>query len=170
MVKKYRTKVNFKGVKMIKFTYLASVATAFMLVGCTSMPKPIELDGNSQITINQDLIKQEKRNIPLDPFLKQNNWTYNLMFEKIGDEYIPNDMVVKTFYVAHNADRIIIVGNQEIAQDYKNYLTSNGCKNIAIHPVDSIGLSKKRVNILFFGMKGKNDESFIKNFTNLFSF
>lgn len=84
--------------------------------------------------------------------------------------FLKNDMVVKTFYVAHNADRIIIVGNKEIAQDYKEYLLKNDCKNIAIHPVDSIGGSKKRVNILFFGMKGENDESFIKNFTNLFNF
>lgn len=155
---------------MIKFKYAASVILALALVGCTSVPKPIELDSSSQITINQALIKKEKNNIPLDPFLKQNNWTYNLMFEKNGNEYIANDMLIKTFYVAHNADKIIIVGNKDIAQDYKNYLISNGCKNIAIHPVDSIGLSKKRVNILFFGMKGENDESFIKNFTNLFSF
>ena len=155
---------------MVKFKYLASVFVAFAFVGCTGVPEPVELDGNSAITINQELLRKEKRNIPLDPFLKQNNWTYNLMFEKSGGEYIPNDMVVKTFYVAHNADRIIIVGNKEIAQDYKEYLLKNDCKNIAIHPVDSIGGSKKRVNILFFGMKGENDESFIRNFTNLFNF
>lgn len=92
------------------------------------------------------------------------------MFEKSDDEYIPNNMIVKTFYVAHNADKIIVIGNKKIAQDYKDYLASNGCKNIAIHPVDSIGQSKKRVNILFFGMKGKNDEDYIKSFTNLFDF
>ena len=156
---------------MIKFTSLASIAAiSFLFFGCSSIPKPIELDSSSQITINQEIIRQERHNIPLDPFLKQNNWTYNLMFEKSGDEYIPNNMIVKTFYVAHNADKIIVIGNKKIAQDYKDYLASNGCKNIAIHPVDSIGQSKKRVNILFFGMKGKNDEDYIKSFTNLFDF
>ena len=140
---------------MIKFTSLASIAAiSFLFFGCSSIPKPIELDSSSQITINQELIRQERHNIPLDPFLEQNNWTYNLMFEKSGDEYIPNNMIVKTFYVAHNADKIIVIGNKKIAQDYKDYLASNGCKNIAIHPVDSIGQSKKRVNILFFGMMG----------------
>ena len=138
---------------MVKFKYLANVAVVFAFVGCTGVPEPIELDGDSQLTINQELLRKEKRNIPLDPFLKQNNWTYNIMFEKSDGEYIPNDMVVKTFYVAHNADRIIIVGNKDVAQDYKEYLLKKDCKNITIHPVDSIGGSKKRVNILFFGMK-----------------
>ena len=103
---------------MIKFTSLASMAAiSFLFFGCSSIPKPIELDSSSQITINQELIRQERHNIPLDPFLKQNNWTYNLMFEKNNDEYIPNNMIVKTFYVAHNADKIIVIGNKKIAKD-----------------------------------------------------
>lgn len=155
---------------MTKFKYVASLIISLVFIGCSGVPKPIELDGNSAITINQELVRQERHNIPLDPFLKQHNWTYSLTFTKNDNEYIPNDMIIKTFYVAHNADRIIIIGNKNIAQDYKEYLTTKGCKNIAIHQVDSIGQSKKRVNILFFGIKGKNDESFIKNFTNLFSF
>ena len=155
---------------MTKFKYVASLIISLVFIGCSGVPKPIELDGNSAITINQELVRQERHNIPLDPFLKQHNWTYSLTFTKNDNEYIPNDMIIKTFYVAHNADRIIIIGNKNIAQDYKEYLTTKGCKNIAIHQVDSIVQSKKRVNILFFGIKGKNDESFIKNFTNLFSF
>lgn len=155
---------------MTKFKYVASLIISLVFIGCSGVPKPIELDGNSAITINQELVRQERHNIPLDPFLKQHNWTYSLTFTKNDNEYIPNDMIIKTFYVAHNADRIIIIGNKNIAQDYKEYLITKGCKNIAIHQVDSIGQSKKRVNILFFGIKGKNDESFIKNFTNLFSF
>lgn len=157
----------------MKNKILVSAILALTIVGCGNPPEPIQLDNDSAITINQELIRKESRQIPLDPFMKQNNWTYNLEFEKSSDgEYIPNDKIVKAFFVAHNADKIIIIGNKAIAKEYKTYLVKNGCKaeNIAIHHIDSIVGSKKRVNILFFGMKGENNESLIKTFTNLFGF
>lgn len=143
-----------KPMNTIKFSLSLTIALSFLLVGCSKPPKPIELDGDSAITINQELIRMKYREVPLDRFLSNNNWTYNLEFTKKEDVFIPNDMIVKAFYVAHNADKIIIVGHNNIANAYKNYFIENQVKaDISIHHVDSIENSKNRVNVLFFGKK-----------------
>lgn len=125
--------------------------------GCAGVPDPVELDGGSAITINQELIRKQNKGIPLDPFLKEHNWTYNIVFEKIGNEYIPNNQIVKSFYVAHNANKIIIIGNKDLAQDYKQYFEKNGVKNIEIHEVLYINENANKVNVLFFGKKIKSN-------------
>lgn len=131
------------------------LALPFFTGGCAGIPDPVELDGGSAITINQELIRKEKKGIPLDPFLKEHNWTYNIVFEKIGNEYIPNNQIVKSFYVAHNANKIIIIGNKDLAQDYKQYFEKNGVKNIEIHEVLYINENANKVNVLFFGKKNQ---------------
>lgn len=138
---------------MRSFMFLATIV-AFLFTGCSKPPKPVQLDGGSAITINQELITLKTKNIPQDQFLKNNNWTYNLSFNKFRNELIPNNMVVKTFYVAHNADKIVIIGAKNVANEYKNYFLENQVKGeIKIHEVDSIADSKTSVNILFFGSK-----------------
>lgn len=124
------------------------MATPFFVTGCASVPDPIELDNSSVITINEELIRKQNKKIPLDPFLKENNWFYNIIFEKNGDEYIPNNQIIKSFYVAHNAGKIIIIGNKNLAKDYKSYFEKNGVKNIQIHEINQ--KDKNKVNILFF--------------------
>lgn len=133
------------------------LALPFFTGGCAGIPDPVELDGGSAITINQELIRKQNKGIPLDPFLKEHNWTYNIVFEKIGNEYIPNNQIVKSFYVAHNANKIIIIGNKDLAQDYKQYFEKNGVKNIEIHEVLYINENANKVNVLFFGKKIKSN-------------
>lgn len=133
----------------------SSVLISAFLMGCAGIPDPVELDGGSAITINQELIKKEAKAIPLDPFLKDNPWTYNIIFEKKDGKYIENEQIVKSFYVAHNAKKIIIIGNKNVALDYKKYFESNGVKNIEIHEVYYTGENENKVNVLFFGSKEK---------------
>ncbi len=121
-----------------------------IFVGCASVPDPVELDGNSAITINQELIRKKNKGIPLDPFLKEHSWTYNIIFEKNGNEYIPNNQITKSFYIAHNASKIIIIGDKNLAKDYKQYFEKNGVQNIQIHEVNFSEKDKNKVNILFF--------------------
>ena len=96
-----------------KFKFLVCVGLSLLMAGC-SAPKAVELDGDSLITINEDLLKRKYYNVPLDPFLKETNWTYSALITKTQDGYIlENDKIIKVFLVAHNADRIILNGTAE---------------------------------------------------------
>ena len=137
-----------------RFKFLVCVGLSLLVVGC-SAPKAVELDGDSLITINEDLLKRRHYNVPLDPFLKETNWTYSALITKTDTGYIlENDKIIKVFLVAHNADRIILNGTTEMTQEIKQYFIDNGVKaNIEISIVDSIKGSKNIVNALFFHEK-----------------
>lgn len=127
-------------------------ALLLMLSGCGGRPEPVKLDGDSVITINQELITLKRKGVPLDPFLKAHNWTYNIMLRKTKEGYFfENEDVVRIFYVAHNADRIILTGNEKAAREFKAYLLQNGVvAPIEISRLDMIDGSKSIVNALFF--------------------
>jgi cpp44 len=132
---------------------LALSAAALLFIGCSSKaPDPVRLDDGSDITINQNLLARHDKSVPLDPFLKENNWTYNIHAQRSADgELFKNDQIVKLFLLAHNATNIIIVGSDEVTNEYKSYLKANGVTApIEIQPVSSINLQKNLVNILFF--------------------
>lgn len=133
-------------------------AAALLFAGCSSKaPDPVRLDGGSSVTINQNLLLRKDRVVPQDPFLKENNWTYNIHAKKqAGGELLASDQVVKTFLLAHNATKIIIVGSEAIGLEYKNFFISNGVTaDIELQPVSSLDLQKDLVNILFFRNKEK---------------
>lgn len=132
---------------------LALSAAALLFIGCSSKaPDPVRLDDGSDITINQNLLIRHDKSVPLDPFLKENNWTYNIHAQRSADgELFKNDQIVKLFLLAHSATNIIIVGSDEVTNEYKAYLKANGVTApIEIQPVSSINLQKNLVNILFF--------------------
>ena len=132
---------------------LALSAAALLFIGCSSKaPDPVRLDDGSDITINQNLLIRHDKSVPLDPFLKENNGTYNIHAQRSADgELFKNDQIVKLFLLAHSATNIIIVGSDEVTNEYKAYLKANGVTApIEIQPVSSINLQKNLVNILFF--------------------
>ncbi|OCS32895.1 cag pathogenicity island protein (plasmid) [Campylobacter fetus] len=133
-------------------SFLGILSTSLILVGCsTKPPEPVKLDGGSAITINQSLLTLKEKGVGKDKFLTSNKWTYNMFFTKNEDGLIKNDEIVKAFYLAHNSEKIIIVGYENMALEYKNYFLNNQVTaDIEIHPVDSIDLSKNKVNVLFF--------------------
>lgn len=128
-----------------------------IFIGCSRPPEPITLDSSPKLTINESLITQKLQNVPNDPFLKNNNWAYSMYLSPIDNNtLIRNDLVVKTFYLAHNADKIIIAGFEPTAQKYKKYFVDNEVEaNIEIQPLDMIDFRKDIVNILFFHKKNK---------------
>lgn len=132
-----------------------------LMAGCSSKaPDPVKLDGGSNITINQNLLLRHENIVPKDPFLQTNNWTYNIHAQRGSDgELLKNDQVVKTFLLAHNATKIIIIGADEVSTEYRNFLRSNGVTaEIELQPVSSIEMSKDRVNILFFHKKDQKTQ------------
>lgn len=122
------------------------------LIGCsTTPPPPVHIDSGSMIrTINQGLIDTRDYYVPNDPFLKDNNWDYQILTHKVGDEYFKNDEIIKAFYVAQNADEIIILGKESLIKDYKQYFRANGVRaKIELRPLN-YRFDKGLVNILFF--------------------
>ena len=145
---------------MIKHA-LALGAATFLFMGCSSKaPDPVKLDNGSDVTINQNLLLRRDKSVPLDPFLKANNWTYNIHAEKTTDgELFKNEQIVKLFLLAHNATKIIIVGSDNVVGEYETYLKSNGVTApIEIQPLSSINLQKNLVNILFFHKTETKDQ------------
>lgn len=138
---------------------LAFSSLVLLLVGC-GVKEPVKLDNNSAITINQGLIVERVNNIPKDPFLEYSNWSYNMYFSKLSNGMLVKDEdIVKTFYLAHNADRIIILGYEPTAFEYRNYFIKNGVTApIEISKLDMIGNSKTTVNVLFFHEKKDNSK------------
>ena len=139
---------------MKKITMLC-LAAGLAFVGC-SAPKVVELDSGANITLNHNLIQKRHFGIQKDEFLRYNNWVYNIVLYKNADDLIPNEKIVKTFYLAHNADRIIIIGDKNLAYEYRNYFFANEVKaKIEIQEMDF--LNKNKVNILFFHKKEEKE-------------
>ena len=135
----------------MKKQILIVAVTGLIFSACSKAPDPIQLDSGSATTINNALITRKINEVEKDPFLRNAKWSYNMNFIKIDNEYMRNDEIVKGFYLAHNSDKIIIIGNEKIAREYKSYFLENQVKaEIKIHPVDMIEMSKNRVNVLFF--------------------
>ena len=146
--------VNLKTTELFKI-----VLFGLVVVGCSRQPEPVKLDGGSATTINQGLVAETQKGVGKDPFLKNNKWSYNMYFAKTNKGLIENNQTVKAFFLAHNSAKMVIIGNEAIAQEYKDYFLNNQVTaDIEIHPVDSIDLSKNKVNVLFFSKnysKGK---------------
>ena len=137
----------------MKIFKVANLVILSLLLGaCSKPPKPVELEGTEAKTINQSLIEKHSQSTPQDPFLKTTDWTYNMYFSKQPNgDLIKNDDIVKAFYLAHNADEIIIIGDKSITWQYKNYFIKNGVSaNIKLHPIAYVNHSKQSVNVLFF--------------------
>ncbi|ENU2792762.1 cag pathogenicity island Cag12 family protein [Campylobacter jejuni] len=132
---------------------LSSLAfMAFVIVGC-SAPKPTELDNSSALAVNNSILEKKYNFVPKDPYLSGFNWTYHIVVEKktINDDFIKNDLITKTFLLAHNATRIILVGREDLIEQYKQYFKKNQVlAPIELQPVDPIEEDFNKVNILFF--------------------
>ena len=134
------------------FRNLALMALIFTMVGCSTAPKPKELDDNSALSINNSILEKKYSFVPKDPYLSGFNWTYHIVVEKktINDDFIKNDLVTKTFLLAHNASRIILVGRENLIEQYKQYFEKNQVSApIELQPIQPIERDYNKVNILF---------------------
>lgn len=126
------------------------LATSLFIVACGAK-KPKELDDNSALSINNSLLERRYNFVPKDSFLSSFNWTYHISAKKIRKELLRNEQMVKTFLLAHNATKIIIVGRKELIKEYRDYLRQNQVKAIIelqdVHPIEK---DLDTVNLLFF--------------------
>ena len=129
---------------------LSLALIALMAVGC-SAPKPKELDNGSALSVNNSILERQYNFVPKDSFLSSFNWTYHIVIEKTDEDFIKNDLIVKTFLLAHNATKIIIVGRENLIRDYKRYFIKNQeSAPIELQPINPTQRDFNKVNILFF--------------------
>lgn len=132
---------------------LAIMALICIMAGCSTAPKPKQLDDNSALSINNSILEKKYSFVPKDPYLSGFNWTYHIVVEKktINDDFIKNDLVTKTFLLAHNSTKIILVGRKDLIEQYKQYFEKNQVlAPIELQPVQPIEQDFNKVNILFF--------------------
>lgn len=133
-------------------TMLLSALVTLLIIGC-SAPKPKRLDEGSAISINNTLLEKQYNFVPKDSFLSSQNWTYQIVVEKksIEDDFIKNELVTKTFLLAHNATKMILIGREDLIKDYKEYFLNNQVIiPIELQPINPYEEEINRVNILFF--------------------
>ena len=134
----------------IKQHLMFVVAISIFIAGCGAK-KPKELDNDSALSINNSLLERKYNFVPKDSFLSSFNWTYHINATKNDKELLRNDQMVKTFLLAHNATKIIIVGRKELIKEYEKYLRDNQVKAfIELHDVYPIERDFNTVNLLFF--------------------
>ncbi len=141
---------------------ILSVVVASALVvglsGCSGKapdPEPVSSwDKNSALTINKELLLKKEISVPKDPYLVNHNWTYQVNSSIENGELFKNDQIVKTFLVAHNASEIILIGEKNTIEKYKEYFIKNQVTaNIKLQPVSHMIKNSNFVNILFFNKK-----------------
>ncbi|HIC3488300.1 TPA: cag pathogenicity island Cag12 family protein [Campylobacter coli] len=131
---------------------LSLALIASLMVGC-SAPKAKRLDDGSALSINNSLLEHKYSFVPKDPYLSGFNWTYHIVVEKktVDDDFIKNDLVTKTFLLAHNSTKIILVGREDLIKQYKHYFEKNQVlAPIELQPVSPVERDFNKVNILFF--------------------
>lgn len=137
-----------KGIKVA-----AIVAVMLVISGCSKKPVQIQWGANSQ-SINNALLEERYSFVPKDKKLKESNWAYEVEAQTKGDYLFENNQMVKVFLLAHNADKIIILGEKNLALQYRNYFKANGVTAyIDVQPVDLARGLRDRVKIMFFSSK-----------------
>lgn len=127
---------------------LASVA---FFVGCGAKNPP-KLQNNKNLGINNSLLEQKYSFVPKDEFLSNANFVYELEAIPSGEYLITNELMVKTFLLAHNASKIIIIGDKNRIEQYKDYFLQNGVMaDMYLQPLDDS--ENQFVKLLFFNKK-----------------
>lgn len=133
---------------------IVAMAVAILAIsGCSKKPVRIEWGATSQ-SINNALLEERYSFVPKDKKLKESNWAYEVEAQAKGDYLFENNQMVKVFLLAHNADKIIILGEKNLALQYRNYFKANGVTAyVDVQPIDLARGLRDRVKIMFFSSK-----------------
>ncbi|EKT0418656.1 cag pathogenicity island protein [Campylobacter jejuni] len=143
----------------MKKILLSLALIAILTIGC-SAPKAKKLDDGSALYINNSILEKQYNFVPKDPFLSSSNWTYQIIVEKksVEDDFIKNDLITKTFLLAHNASKIILVGREDLIKEYKDYFIKNQViAPIELQPINPYPENINKVSILFFNKVTKGE-------------
>ncbi|MCR6580355.1 cag pathogenicity island Cag12 family protein [Campylobacter insulaenigrae] len=143
---------------MKKILISLAIVISLSVFGC-SAPKVKKLDEGSALSINNSILEKKYNFVPKDMYLSSYNWTYQIIVEKKSkeDDFIKNDLVTKTFLLAHNASKMILIGRDDLIKDYKKYFVENqvDADIIELQPIIPYDEDFNKVNILFFNKINK---------------
>lgn len=89
--------------------------------------KPVALKSDTTSVINTKiLLDKHYNNVPLDKSFEKQRYSYIINTTKRGNTFFDNKILVKSFYLLHHANLIVITGNINTANDYMLYLMDNG--------------------------------------------
>lgn len=129
---------------------MLALSLAVFLSACA--PKPTSPNAK-QVTINNALLEKHYSFVPRDPYLKSQNFVYEMFLEPKGAYMLDNEIVVKTFLLAHNSTRIILIGSPALIQKYRHYFLQNGVSaQIELQPIDN-EMYQTGIQAIFFNKK-----------------
>lgn len=138
---------------MKKQILLSLTALTILFIGCSEKipdAEPVKWNKDSALHINQEFLLTKEFKVPKDPALSNQNWTFQAVATK-GKYLFKNEDIAKIFLVAHNSSEIIIIGREDLINEYKNYFLENQVTtNIKLQAVKPIAKDFDTVNILFF--------------------
>ena len=155
-LKKTMMKTPNKEKKMNKKIVCSALVAAFAFAGCSiKAPEPKNAFKGEQMTINNRLLDRQYHFVPKDSYLENLNYSYELWARKQGGYMLPNELVVKTFMLAHNSNKIVLLGKEPLLSEYKAYFIKNGVMaDIYIQPLDNAdGIFDTQVQMLFFNKR-----------------
>lgn len=131
---------------------ICSAIIAVLFIACAKAPEPKNAFKSKKISINNSLLEKHDYFVPKDSYLKNLNYSYEIFVKKQGAYMLPNELIVKTFLLAHNSNKIILLGKEPLLSEYKEYFIKNGVKaDIYLQPLDNAGdIFNTQVQILFF--------------------
>lgn len=133
------------------------VAIGFCVLFVACAPNPKMPSGNN-ININNALLEKRYSFVPQDIYLQSHDWYYQISTSKKDGFYLQNHEIAKTFLLAHNAQKIILIGNKRIINEYKDYFKNNGVSaKIQLQPSDSN--DSNGVDIVFFHTTSEDYEA-----------
>lgn len=128
--------------------------TALSFTACSNKipdAEKVVWERNTALTINKEFILHKEYKVPKDPFLKNENWTYQIIAQKQGDNFFKNTEIVKMFFIAHNSQEIVLIGREDLIKEYKKYFLDNQVTgNINLQVINPLEKDFEKVNILFF--------------------
>ena len=104
----------------------------------------ISMSDTNNLKFTSDEINAQK----LDELISSRK-SFQIVAVKKNNNLLENKQIVKTFYVAQNAQEIILMGRADLLNEYLNYFKSNGVTaKFKLQPVNYE--DSNLVNMLFF--------------------
>lgn len=131
---------------------ICSAIIAVLFIACAKAPEPKNAFKSKKISINNSLLEKHDHFVPKDSYLKNLNYSYEIFVKKQGAYMLPNELIVRTFLLAHNSNKIIFLGKEPLLSEYKEYFIKNGVRaDIYLQPLDNADdIFNTQVQILFF--------------------
>ena len=108
-----------------------TISVILVLAGC-GIKQPVESTSDTFNAANQSILTLTNNKgfneVPKDKSFTSQRYSYIIDTEKDGSTFFDNKIIVRSFYLLHHAHSIIITGEHNVIEQYKEYMQSNGVK------------------------------------------